>query len=64
MSLKKVYHKMATESKVVVRYRGNELNLFVYGIRVSIGTYNKTNKWLKNLKNMESYCHQNSYIMC
>ena len=50
----KVYHKMATESKVVVRYRGNELNC-KGGIRVSIGTQEENQQMVKEFKkNMES----------
>ncbi|KAL6930961.1 hypothetical protein ACO0R3_004085 [Hanseniaspora guilliermondii] len=50
----KVYYKMATESKVVVRYRGNELNC-KGGLRVSIGTQEENEQMVKEFKkNMEA----------
>ncbi|XBW38661.1 hypothetical protein QEN19_004249 [Hanseniaspora menglaensis] len=49
----KVYLKMATESKVVVRYRGNELNC-KGGLRISIGTPEENQRLVKHFKlNME-----------
>lgn len=49
----KVYSKMATESKVVVRFRGNEVNC-KGGLRVSIGTPEENKKLIQQFKkNME-----------
>ncbi|CAI8491768.1 unnamed protein product [Hanseniaspora opuntiae] len=50
----KAYYKMATESKVVVRYRGNELNC-KGGLRISIGTQQENEQMVKEFKkNMEA----------
>lgn len=45
----KVYLKMATESKVVVRYRGNEINC-KGGLRISIGTSEENEKLVQEFK--------------